>query len=107
MHFLTSQFHYTTICVGLINFDKSNYKKATAINLATQLEKEVDEFPKNCAGQSILAVCNRIIADGASVMPAMALKLDKPYTHCIGHRLQLVLKDFVLQVDDICVSIGM
>ena len=107
VHFMSSQFIYTTLCVGLINFDKSNYKKTTAVALAAQLEEQVDDFPKNCAGQSILSLCNRIVADGANVMPAMALKLQKPYTHCIGHRLQLVLKDFVLQIDDLCVSIGM
>ena len=106
VHVVITDFKLATICAGLVRFDKSDYKKANAAALASQLRDILIDFPRNSLGRTCLDMASAITADGAAVMAATATALGKTYSHCLGHRIQLCIKEFVLKDDAICAFIG-
>jgi hypothetical protein len=106
VHTIVPEFQLMTICAGLVRFEKTNYKKASASALASQIREILSKFPKNSLGRTCLDMASLLIADGAAVMGATAAALGKNYSHCLGHRIQLFIKQFVLLDDDICAFIG-
>jgi hypothetical protein len=106
VHFLDQNFHLKVYSLGVCRFSKADGNRATAVNLANQVRRIIEDFPRAPGSRSILETTRCITTDATAVMPAMTRELAKESQLCFSHQLQLLMKAFVLSQDHLCVLVG-